>query len=261
MSAETDQILKVTGYNEFGLNAITIRNTTEKVTARLLTEALKFSKRGKLKDSLVKIEEAKSILPNYFEVYRVSAFVKATFDDYLGAEQDYKTGIEIEPDNPRLLYFYSGFLLYQLNDPASAFPLAKKLIELRPESIYPSFLYSRCLSTMGRHEESIQLLRNLLNQVIMNDESKRIAVTDLISQHCHWGIQIFQKDGDYDESKKKFLKAFSYFERMIKERNYDVKMIKNFCTTVISFIKYIPKIHNEETLNIYVSCLLDITIT
>lgn len=82
----------------------------------------------------------------------------------------------------------------------------------------------------------------------MNDETKRIAVTDLISQHCHWGIQIVQKDGDYDESKEKFIKSLSYFERMVKERNYDVKMIKNFCTTITSFIKYIPKIHNEENI-------------
>lgn len=248
LSIQTEQIKRVSQYNEFGLNALTIRNTTEKVTARLLTEALKFSKRGNLEDSLLKIEEAKSILPNYFEVYRVSAFVKATFDDYLGAEQDYKTGIEIEPDNPRLLYFYSGFLLYQLSDHDNALPLAKKLMALRPNSIYPTFLYTRCLSVYGRHEDAIQLLKDLINNTPVNDESKRIAVTDLISQHCHWGIQIVQKDGDFDEAKSKFLKSLSYFERMVKERNHDVKMIKNFCTAIISFIKYIPKIHNEENI-------------
>ncbi len=249
LSKDTEQIKKVSSYNEFGLNALTIRNTNEKVTARLLTEALKFSKRGMLNESLQKISEAKSILPNYFEVYRVSAFVKATFDDYLGAEQDYKIGIEIESDNPRLLYFYSGFLLYQLNDADSAFPLAERLIGLRPNSIYPTFLYTRCLSVSGRHIEAIEKLRNLLNSTSMNDESKRIAVTDLISQHSHLGIQLIQKDGDFEGAKEKFLKALGYFERMVREKNYDVKMIKNFCTAIISFIKYIPKIHNEENIN------------
>ncbi len=247
---ETDKIKRVSEYNEFGINALTIRNTTEKVTARLLTEALKMSKRNNLDDALSKIEEAKSILPNYFEVYRVSAFIKATFDDYLGAEQDYKIGIEIEENNPRLLYFYSGFLLYQLNDSASAFPLAKKLIELRPNAPYPTFLYARCLSTIGEQEKGIEMLRKLLNTTDMNDESKRIAVTDLISFHVHWGVQIFQRDGDYSESKLKFLKAISYFERMVKERNYDSRMIKNFCACISTFIKTIPKMHNEKNFDL-----------
>jgi len=249
LSKKTDQIIRVSGYNEFGVNAITIRNPTEKVTARLLTEALKFSKMGKLEKSLSKIDEAKSILPNYSEVYRVSAFVKAAFNDYLGAENDYKLGCELDGDNPRLLYFYSGFLYYRLNDTESAIPLAKKLIELRPQSPYPVFLYSRCLSASDRNEEAIELLRNLLNNTKLNDETRRIAVTDLISFHGHWGVQIIQKDGDFDEAKQKFLKGLSYFERLVKEKNYDDKMIKHFCTVLIAFIKYIPRIQNEENIS------------
>lgn len=246
LSTETDKIQRVLGYNEFGINAITIRNSTEKVTARLLTEALKLSKMQKLEESLAKVEEAKSILPNYFEVYRISAFIKATFDDYLGAEQDYKIGIEIEENNPRLLYFYSGFLLYQLNDSKSAFPLAKRLIELRPNAPYPTFLYARCLSAIDNQSDAIEMLRTLLNTTDMNDESKRIAVTDLMSFYVHWGVQVLQRDGDYNESKNKFLKAIYYFERMVKERNFDSRMIKNFCAGISTFIKSIPKMHNEE---------------
>lgn len=246
LSKQTDLIKRAFTYNEFGLNAITIRNTTEKVTARLLTEALKLSKAAKNEEALLKIEEAKSILPNYFEVYRVSAFIRATFNDYLGAENDYKIGIEIEPNNPRLLYFFSGFLLYQLNDPAEAFPLAKRLIDIRPLSVYPTFLYARCLSAIDKHDEAILMLRDLLNSTKMNDENKRIAVTDLISFHVHWAVQIFQRDGDFDESKDKFKRAINYFERMVKERNYDSRMIKNFCSCLVQFVKLIPKMHNEE---------------
>lgn len=254
---QTEQILRVSGYNEFGVNAISIRNSTEKVTARLLTEALKISKQGKKDDlqeidekkkdeALEKIEEAKSILPNYFEIYRISAFIKASYGDYLGAEQDYKIGLEIEPDNARLLYFYSGFLLYQLYDNESALLYLTKLMELRPNHPYPSFLYARFLSSTDKPEDAINLLRNLLNTTQLNDNLIRIAITDIIGFLSHWGQNILQKQGDYQLAKEKYLKGINYFERLVKERNFDQKMIKNFCSIIISFIKNIPRIHNEE---------------
>lgn len=152
-----ESIKRVSGYNEFGLYSLTVRNSNEKVVARLINEALKYSKSENFPIALEKLNEAKSILPNYFEVYRVSAFVKATSGDVIGAEEDYKTGLSIEPDNPRLLYFYSGFLLYSLDDVTTALELASKLHAIRPNSEYPTFLFARCLSSSGNNPEAISV--------------------------------------------------------------------------------------------------------
>lgn len=245
----TSVIRRQTDYNEFGLNAISIRNTNEKVTARLITEALRRSKNGDFERAITKLDEAKSILPNYSEIYRVSAFIKATNGDILGAEQDYKLGLEIEPDNPRLLYFYSGFLLYQLDDVTGALSYASKLHEIRPKSEYPTFLFARCLSTSGKNEDAINLIETLINDGSLNQINLRIAFTDLISMYAHWGVEFIQKEGDFNTSIQKFLQSFKIFEYCYSRKNFDGKMIKNFCSSLKLFIKNIPKMHASPYLS------------
>lgn len=239
-------IKRVTDYNEFGLYSLTVRNANEKVVARLINEALKFSKDENYLLALSKLDEARSILPNYFEIYRVSAFVKATSGDIIGAEEDYKTGLSIEPDNPRLLFFYSGFLLYQLDDVNNAIKFASKLHELRPNSEYPTYLFARCLSTIGQSSEAIDLNENLINSNKLNQQNLRVAYTDLISFCGYYGVEIVQKDGDFKLAIEKFEKGLKLFEKCFAEKNYDERMIKNFCNLLKTYLKAIPRLQNED---------------
>lgn len=241
-------IQRVTEYNEFGLYALTVRNANEKVIARLINESLKFSKSNKFPIALSKLEEAKSILPNYFEVYRVSAFVKATSGDIIGAEEDYLTGLSIEPDNPRLLYFYAGFLLYQLDDITNAIKYASKLHELRPDSEYPTFLFARCLSTLGENKEAIDLIESLIKVKDLTKQNLRVAYTDLISFYGYYGVEIIKRDGDFKTAIEQFIIGLKQFEKCVAEKNYDERMIKNFCNNLKSFIKLVPKIQVKSSL-------------
>jgi LuxR family glucitol operon transcriptional activator len=241
-------IQRTTSYNEFNLYALTIRNSNEKVVARLINEALKLSKNTEYENAIKKIDEAKSILPNYFEVYRVSAFIKASNGEVIGAEEDYKTGLSIEPDNPRLLYFYAGFLLYSLDDIENAIEFSEKVHKLRPQSEYPTFLYARCLSTKGENKKAISLIEILLNTGTLTKQTERVAYTDLISFYSYYGTEIIRSNGDYTESKKAFIKGLEIFEQCYSKKNYDERMIKNFCNVLKSFIKMIPKMHNEENI-------------
>lgn len=239
-------IQRVTDYNEFGLYSLTVRNSNEKVVARLINEALKHSKSENFPSALNKLDEAKSILPNYFEIYRVSAFVKATSGDIIGAEEDYKTGLSIEPDNPRLLYFYSGFLLYQLDDVKNALELASKLHEIRPDSEYPTFLFARCLSTIGKNVEAINLIENLIKSNRLNQHNLRVAQTDLISFYGYYGVEIVKRDGDYKNAIEKFEKGLKLFEECVANKNHDERMIKNFCNLLKTYLKTVPKMQNID---------------
>lgn len=262
LSKSTSELNQATQANEFALNAITIRNVNEKVTARLISEALKLSKNGSNQENngdlleaqksyslaLEKLSEAKSILPSYFEIYRVTAFIKATSGDILGAEQEYLTAFEMEPDNPRLLYFYAGFLLYNFDDLENATVAAEKLYRLRPNSNYPALLLSRCYSESFKHKEAIELVEKVIEKGNLNKSELRVANTDLISMYGYWGNEIVQNQGDYQKAIVTFRKGISVFESCVNQRNFDGKMIKNFCQTLKSFIKAIPKMHNEDNL-------------
>jgi LuxR family glucitol operon transcriptional activator len=246
LKISTTNIKRVSEYNEFGINALSIRNENEKVVARLLNDALRYSKNENLDDALIKIDEAKSILPNYAEIYRVSGFIKASSEDFLGAESDYKTGLEIEPENPRLLYFYGSFLLYSLNDLENAFIHVEKLHELRPESEYPTLLFARILSTNGDSEKSISLLKNLLKKPSRSKTTIRIINTDLIGVYSYWARAIVEKEGDFDLAISKFQYAIEIYEISVDSRNFDSRMTKAFCNVLKSYLKLIPKSHNQE---------------
>lgn len=92
-----------------------------------------------MKKAFQKINEAKNVDPNYYEVYRVGAFLKAMKGDTLGAERRLFTRFRNYADNPRLLYYYAQFLLFHFRRHQKALECAEKVYKLRPEHLIPHF--------------------------------------------------------------------------------------------------------------------------
>ena len=176
----------------------------------------------------------------------IECFIKASYEDLLGAETDYKTGLEIDPENTRLLYFYGSFLMSPLSDMENARIHVEKLILLRPDSEYPTLLFARILSTSGEYEKSISLLNNLINKTGQTKQIVRIINTDLISVYSYWARATVEKDGDFDKAISKFKQAIEIYEESVDARNYDSRMTRGFCNLLKSYLKLIPKSHNQE---------------
>jgi len=237
-------------FNEFGVNSITYRNPNERIVARFLTEALKFSKKGLFQEAFKKIEDAKKIAPQFFEIYRISAFIKVADDNYLGADDDYKLGLEIEPKNPRLLFYYAQFLLFQLGDVDSALDFAQKIIELRPNHPYPSYLYARCFATQGNYEKAIEIISKILDEnVDLNIKDKRIAYTDIINHYGRWASDKIKIEDDYNKAIVLFKNSLETFERCVINDLYDFKTIKNFCNSLMHFVSLVPKNYLEKEID------------
>lgn len=243
--------------NEFSINSITYRNTNEQVVAKFLSEALALSKKSDYERALHKIEEAKKIVPNYFEVYRISAFIKVISDDYIGADEDYKTGLDIEPENPRLLYYYAQFLLYNIGDSTSAIGLANKLLTLRPLNSYTSFLLARCYFVESSFELAINTIDQLLSsdKVRLTEKDKKIAHTDLISFYEGWAKDKIKSERNYNDAKKYFIKCIDIFERTIQLNICDHKTIKNFVASLVQFISLVPLCYNSDSIELILSII------
>lgn len=242
LSKEISDIQHANEFNEFGVNSITYRNTNEKIVARFLTEALQLSKKNLFDDAFKKIDDAKKVAPQFFEIYRVSAFIKVANDNFLGADDDYKLGLEIEPENPRLLYYYAQFLLFQLDDTEAAFELAEKVISLRPNHPYPVFLYSRCFASQGNYSKAVENLESLLSKNLnLNSKDRRIAFADIINHLSHWASVKVKIEDDFVEASKLFKKSIDTFEFCVKNDLYDYKTIKNFSVSLIHFVSLVPK--------------------
>ena len=162
------------------MNALVYDNQNQMISAKFLQEALYYSKKGDFNQALLKVKEAKNIDPNYFEVYRVGAFIKATQGDLLSAEEDYQLGLEIAPENPRLLYYYAQFLMFKLEDIDRALQYARKVYDQKPNHPYTAFLVARCFNTAQDFGKAIQVIRNLKENVELDSKNLRIANTERI---------------------------------------------------------------------------------
>ncbi len=240
------RINKVQKYNEFALNALVYDNQNQMISAKFLQEALTFSKVGDYEKALLKVKEAKNIDPNYFEVYRVGAFIKATQGDLLSAEEDYQLGLEIAPDNPRLLYYYAQFLMFKLEDVDNALIYAKKVYEQKPNHPYTAFLIARCFNSAQEFNKAIQVIKTLLKEVELDPKNLRIAKTELISYYSETGKSKLTIQTDIDDGISHYKKAFDLFEKCVYDNIVDYKMAKNFSIAIFTFIKILPVVKIEE---------------
>jgi len=240
LTSGINEIKKVNSYNEFSINALTCETPNQRIAAKLLSEALTFSRANNYTKAFQKVNEAKSVDPNYYEVYRVSAFMKATNGDTLSAEEDYLLGLEIAPENPRLLYFYAQFLLFHLEDTKKALECAEKVFKLKPNHPNTSFLFARCYNVMKEFNKAIQIIRNLINDTELDSLNLRVAYTELISLYSHNGQSFLKIESDIHNGISHFKKAFETFELCAKKGIVDIKMINNFSDAIYSFISLIP---------------------
>lgn len=246
LSTGIRQISRVQKYNEFALNALVYDNQNQMIAAKFLQEALQYSKAGDFDNSLLKVKEAKNIDPNYFEVYRVGAFIKATQGDLLSADEDYQLGLEVAPDNPRLLYYYAQFLLFSLEDIDNAIVYAQKVYDQKPNHPYTAFLIARCFSSAQFHTKAIQIIRNLIKDVDLDDKNLRIANTELISNYIAGGKQLLALGTDIDNGINLFKKAFELFEKCKHNASVDFKMAKNYGVGLLHFVRMMPRVKVEE---------------
>lgn len=246
LTSDIHEIKKVNSYNEFSINALACETPNQRIAAKLLSEALRYSRANNYQNAFKKVNEAKSVDPNYYEVYRVGAFLKATSGDTLSADEDYLLGLEIAPNNPRLLYYYAQFLLFYLEDTKKALECAEKVFELKPDHPYSSFLFARCYKVMKEFNKAIQIIRSLISKRKLDPLNLRMAYTELISLYANSGQSYLKVQSDIDSGVNHFRKSFEVFENCVRDNIVDTKMLKNFCEALHSFISMLPSTELES---------------
>lgn len=246
LTAGLNDIRKVNKYNEFDLNALACETPSQRIAAKLLSEALNLSRNNNFEGALLKVNEAKNVDPNYYEVYRVGTFIKATAGDLLTADEDYQQGLEIAPNNIRLLFYYAQFLLFKLEDTDKALELAEKVYKQKPNHPNTAFLFARCFNTMKEFNKAIQIIKTLIATGDLDSKNLRVANTELVSLYSHSGQSYLKIESDIDNGISHFKKAFETFGICVKKEIIDFKLIKNFCDALLTFISMLPTIEVDK---------------
>ena len=80
----------------------------------------------------------------------------------------------------------------------------------------------------------------MISDTKLDSQNLRVAYTELISLYSHSGQSFFKVQNDIENGVGHFKKAFETFEICNKKGIVDIKMIKNFCESLHSFMSMLP---------------------
>jgi len=175
--------------NPFSFNSIRKRSNSDLIVAKYLLDVLKLVKEKKLEEADSKIEEARRLAPEYFEVHRVEAIVRVAQGNYTAARTAYEAAIELEPGSAPLYCWYAGFLMRYLDDVEGALAELEKAENINSAAYQIKLEKARTLLYLRKFSEARDIIDCLLDR---NDID-------------HWGVvklfdinlQFYQRHSEY----------------------------------------------------------------
>jgi LuxR family transcriptional regulator, glucitol operon activator len=130
--AASEEIIAEHKNNPYSPFSLTIRTSSDRIVAKYLADALRLVKRKDFSNAEVLVKDARRLAPEYFEVHRVDAWLKANQLNISGARTAYEAAIELEPKSAPLRLLYGGFLLRFMDDVSAALEQFREAEKLDP---------------------------------------------------------------------------------------------------------------------------------
>ncbi|MDC0493848.1 hypothetical protein OAO72_06100 [Alphaproteobacteria bacterium] len=213
------------GERRYALNSINHRSTDDAVVGKILKQAHSFSYDKRVDEALGLIEGAKTLAPDFSEVYRVAAQIYYFSGNFSLAEENYETALELAKDDPALLYFFAGFKLRGLNETNQAAELLQKARTLDPDSQSVAIELSRALTYLEQFTESLNLLLPIISDKHAPLKTVRVATDGLVQNYTR-NLQKTLNLGKGFDSVKIFMDATSKFLEL-ESRCFDSRVLKN----------------------------------
>jgi LuxR family transcriptional regulator, glucitol operon activator len=102
--------------NRYDPKYYTVRSPSEAISAGKLRHATNLALRGKFEKAYEVLDTVRVLSPEYFEAYRVQAFIQYRQGDFTGAQNSYDAAFDLGSEQPQLHFFYGGFLMRALDD-------------------------------------------------------------------------------------------------------------------------------------------------
>ncbi|PFC21692.1 hypothetical protein CN264_24615 [Bacillus cereus] len=117
-----------------------------------------------LNESRTYLEKAVNIAPNYFEVYKVQAFIESNHNNIYKAEQSYEIALSqctsLE-DKARVALLYATFYVLKVEDYPRALEIIEEANEFAPNNLEILLEKIRVLMRLGRFNECFETLKEI----------------------------------------------------------------------------------------------------
>jgi len=140
------------------------KSIDEQLATYHLKEALSYGKEKNWNSCTAEIAKAESIEPDFFEVYKVKAFLEAEKGELYGAISNYKTAFSkcrTDRERARVCYLFSVFYTIKMQDLDSALEYIEKAERFVPDSNDILLEKVRTLTFLGKYDEAEELWKQV----------------------------------------------------------------------------------------------------
>lgn len=217
-----------------------------KIASYYLMEALSKSARQEWTAAFDFVNKAANISPNYFEVYKIRAFIQSNNNDFYGAMSSYEIAIEKSEkafERATIIHMFSIFHVLKLEDYETALSLIEEANDCAPNNFSILIEKARIFMYLGKFQES----RNLLEEIIesefdLNDRNQNLLNSRFAELFRREAEQYTNRDAD-----KKIDLLKQAIEKLEELDHIDKKSYVVFLSilTDLSFLYF-----NETAINI-----------
>lgn len=225
----------------------------KKIAAIYLEQALECGKDKNLEEALKLVNKAEEIAPNYFECYKIKAFLNANFDNLSEAIKNYQIAInkcKTDLEFATVYYVYAFFNTVVMNDNQKAYELIELAEKHMKDDVEINLHKARILSRLGRFQESEEILLRINYIDIESDKIRNIKAKVIGDLYRLWS-EIYEPR---DEKQKldKLKKGINGILELDEIGKIDKKTYK----TLLALLKELScMFYNEEAMELLLKIL------
>lgn len=198
--------------NKYAPRFYTVRSPSEAVVAGKLRHATNLSFKGKFDEAYKIVDDLKISSPEYFEIYRVQAYIQFRQGNFPEAQNSYSVALELAGEQPQLYFFYGGFLLRAFEDLEGAVEQFNKALSMNPNEFCVLRDAARVCLYLHRFDEAqrhIDVARSIEDRSLLNDRIIADLQAQLHIRSVEHNLALGLYDACFKESSEfhNFLKA------------------------------------------------------
>ncbi|WP_222860144.1 tetratricopeptide repeat protein [Vibrio mimicus] len=231
--------MKQRSNNKYQKNNIQFRDKSDRVVAKMLTDAISYSNNNQYGKAFDLLDEAHRMAPDYFEVPRVFAQYYELTGNISDAREQYELSIVLEPEAPQLYYWFGKFLLQKDDNVDEAIPIFERAIKLDPCSFDCALSLARCYMFASRYDETESLLDSLRDKFESNPEHLKKIFLDTEIQISYRRADDLCREGNIRASLEHLERMKVLFDELPEE--FKDRYMRNKLTKVNYTFSHIQK--------------------
>jgi LuxR family glucitol operon transcriptional activator len=218
----------------------------EQICSTFLKKAMQMAKKKESEGAKELINTAKSLMPEFSEVYRISGLINRASP--FKAESDFERALELSPRSTITLYSFAQFLDYQ-DEFSQALNHIEQAINIDGEKGALITLKAKLLTRLGQYEVASSIYEKLLSDNSGVLRKFRISTYDQAAECYRRMSELSIKDRDEDSAKKYLERSYEIIHGCLKSGDHDKGISKRLVKIIKEIDLYSKTFGTMDLLN------------